>query len=341
MGTSTRDGATGHRKLWGSLTVLAFAIALGALVLFVQGNGRADVGAYTRTGPPSWGIYQIFWGAQRFEGVLAATLETLASPPDYVMFYRDLGRGFPFGGCQVIRSHGATPVLSLELWHWGSRGSRGQHDYLQMICDGAYDDFFRQWAVDAKSFEDSVVVRFGFEMNGNWFTWGNRPEEFIHAWRRAHAIFEEAGADNVVWAWCPNNVSIPRDPANTIERYYPGDDVVDWIGLDGYNFGDHHDEWHRWETFDEVFGPALALCDSRWPHKPIFLAEFGSAPGEPGQKAAWIRDAHARIQSHPRLFGAIWYNLDKRSEGEPDWSLDSDPGSLEAFNQTFAQPRGR
>ena len=324
-------------------------VALGIFALFVQGNASLDTetarefGIENRavpTGPlPQWGIYQIYWGAPRFRDALANSLEEFDAEPDYIMFYRDMGRGFPHVGCEIIRGRGAVPMLSLELWRWGHRGTRGKDDYLEAICDGRYDEFFHEWARDARDFGTPVVLRFGFEMNGDWFPWGNRPEEFITAWRRAHDIFEEERADNVIWAWCPNNVSIPRDPGNGLEIYYPGDEVVDWIGLDGYNFGEHHDQWHTWESFDDVFGPALALCDERWPHKPIFLAEFGCAPGEPGQKAQWIRDAYQRIVEHPRLFVAVWFNLDTRNKGEPNWRISSDAGALDAFNETFAKPR--
>ncbi|MEZ4654400.1 MAG: hypothetical protein R3E12_12615 [Candidatus Eisenbacteria bacterium] len=42
----------------------------------------------------------------------------------------------------------------------------------------------------------------------------------------------------------PNSGKHPRT-ANAIEVYYPGKGEVDWLGVDGYNFGDHHDEWHH------------------------------------------------------------------------------------------------
>ncbi|MCA9726195.1 MAG: hypothetical protein KC729_00825 [Candidatus Eisenbacteria bacterium] len=281
-----------------------------------------------------WGVYQIYTGAGRYRGRLSDATGELASPPQLVMFYRDLGRGFPRSGCDIIREAGATPVVSLELWRWGDR----RQSYLAAIADGTLDDYFRQWATDARDYADPVFLRFGFEMNGDWFSWGNQPELYIRAWKRVRHIFQESGAKNVQWVWAPNNVSIPRTAENAIEVYYPGKGEVDWLGVDGYNFGDHHDEWHHWESFDAVFTPALDCLERLAPEKPILIAEFAAAAGESGQKARWIVDAYRSIQARPRVMGAIWFNLDKRREGEPDWRIASDPGSLEAFNLTFASP---
>ena len=42
-----------------------------------------------------------------------------------------------------------------------------------------------------------------------------------------------------------------------MHRYYPGDAYVEWIGVDGYNFGDDHDQWHKWSSFEAVFAGVL------------------------------------------------------------------------------------
>lgn len=159
----------------------------------------------------------------------------------------------------------------------------------------------------------------------------------MSAWRRIKTIFDEANADNVEWVWSPNVVSIPRTSDNDMHLYYPGDRFVDWISLDGYNFGDHHSEWHRWQSFAEVYEQPLAALLEKYPSKPIIISEFGSAPGQPGQKAQWIRDAYKYIQGIPQIKAAIWFNLDKRREGEPNWRIDECNECLKAFNETFAR----
>lgn len=297
-------------------------------------HGRPDGDSRIRDGRLDWGLYEIYWGVNRFARRLEHDLALLATSPDYLMFYRDLGRRFPKGGIEIIRRCGATPIISLELWRWGDGGG----DYLERINRGEYDAFFAQWAADAKADGGRVLLRFGFEFNGDWFSWGNKPVEFVAAWKRAHRIFEDNRAANVEWVWAANVVSVPDTDDNDMHLFYPGADAVDWVAIDGYNWGDEHDQWHRWESCEQLFADVVSRLAKRYPTKPIMIAEFGSVDGAPGQKAEWIRAAHAWLTHQPRIHAAIWFNHDKRREGEHNWRIDSTPEALQAFNETFAAP---
>jgi hypothetical protein len=351
-------GADPLARSWAArpLAVLVAVLAAGGCARegsLPPGSGQA-ARAPMRVPPPAapleWGLYQIYW-EQEYGGRLADTLEGFASRPDYVMFYRDLGRPFPQTGVDAIHAAGATPIVSLELWRW-----HGPHEgWLERIVAGELDASFRDWARAAAADGRRVLLRFGFEANGDWFGWGGDPQGYVAAWRHVHGLFAEQGADHVEWVWSPNVVSVPETPENDLHRYWPGADVVDWVGLDGYNFGDRYDEWHDWEDFEQIFAPVVAECARRYPGLPIMVAETASAPdpqatgGEPGRagppgesadrKARWIREAHQAARSMPGLRAVIWFNLDKRREGELDWRVNSSPAALEAFNQTFAAPR--
>lgn len=318
-------------------TTNIMTLTLSGLALFgaVVVGSTFDEKVVRRTTPLQWGLYQILW-SREYNKQLEQELAKFASKPDYVMFYRDLQRLFPKSPVDCIAKQGATAIVALELWSWHGKK---QGSYLPDINRGAYDDFFRRWAQDAKTDGRRILLRFGFEFNGNWFTWSGNPEAYVKAWRRAHDIFRRVGAANVEWVWSPNVVSAPDTDENNMHRYYPGDAYVDWVGVDGYNFGDNHDQWHRWQSFAEVYDEVLADLARRYPDKPIIISEFGCPPGKPGQRERWIRDAHERLQFHPRVRAAIWFNYDKRREREPDWRIDVTPESLKAFNETFAAPR--
>ncbi len=283
-----------------------------------------------------WGVYQIYWGLQRFEGALRQSLEPLASKPDYVMFYRDLGRPYPRKGNRVIRDVGATPIISLELWFWGD----GKTKYLPKIVAGEFDAFFRKWAEDAKADGGRVLLRFGFEFNGDWFSWGGDPETFVKAWRRVRGIFKDVGAENVEWVWCPNITSHPKGESNSLHRYWPGGEHVDWVGVDGYNWGDDYQAWHKWTSFERLYDALLDDLKRRYPGKPIMIAETGSPEDAdvPGRKARWVREAYAYLSRKPAVRAVVWFNYDKRGEGELNFRVDSSTAALEAFNQTFAKP---
>ncbi len=284
-----------------------------------------------------WGIYQMYWGRAntRYRSALDGQFKKLATTPDYVMYYRDLGRPFPKEGVKVIREAGATPIISLELWNW--HDSRPKQ--LPNIIEGKYDPAFRQWAEDAKADGGRVLLRFGFEFNGDWFTWGGDPERFVAAWRRVRGIFNEVGASNVEWVWAANVTSHPDGPANDLTRYYPGDEFVDWVAVDGYNWGDGFKEWHRWSSFEELFHTVLDRFAKLYPDKPVMIAEFGCPEGKPNQKSTWIREAYRSILRRPQIKAVVWFNLDKRREGELDFRIDTSPESLQAFNETFARKR--
>ncbi len=319
------------RQFIGSAAMLLVVTAVLLLAL-VSGGMSAAPGAYERPMPLEWGVYQIFWSA-RYGDILERELASFRTKPKYVMFYRDLLRGFPKTAMDGVTRVGATPVVSLELWSWhGGRSSA----FLPAINAGKFDKPFRQWAASAKKDGRRILLRFGFEFNGDWFSWSGDPKAYVTAWRRAHGIFAAVGASNVEWVWSPNVVSCPDKPENDMHLYYPGDEYVDWVGVDGYNFGDHHDQWHKWQSFSEVFTDVLDGFEERYPQKPIIIAEFGCAPGDPAAREAWIRRAFRFLETRKQVRAAVWFNYDKRSEGEPNWRIDATAGSLEAFNETFA-----
>ena len=207
----------------------------------------------------SWGVYQIHWGVERFEAGLKKQIEQLGDTPKHVLFFRDMHpkRGFPTAAAEVCKKYGATPVVSKELWLWGERRGK-RNDWLAHINSGKTDAYWREWAKKAKAFEADVVLRFGFEMNGDWFGWGQQPEAFKTAWRRVYTIIRnDEGADNVQFMFSPNVEWDDTKKLTAIELYYPGDEFVDLLGLDGYNFGDSHSESHHWNTYKEVFEKSI------------------------------------------------------------------------------------
>ena len=74
---------------------------------------------------------------------------------------------------------------------------------------------------------------------------------------KTHLIFKKAGAHNVKWMFSPNVLWGDKTFEKDILPYYPGDSLVDMVGLDGYNFGDHKSAHHKWQSYDEVFGASI------------------------------------------------------------------------------------
>ena len=70
---------------------------------------------------------------------------------------------------------------------------------------------------------------------------------------------------NVKWIWTTNVTN--HGEGATLTGNYPGDEYVDYISIDGYNWGKSQ-SWSSWKSFAQVFDDAykaLANID-----KPIF-----------------------------------------------------------------------
>jgi beta-mannanase len=155
----------------------------------------------------------------------------------------------------------------------------------------------------------------------------------VAAWRRVRERFDEVGAHNAIWVWCPY---VHERGSERFEPYYPGHDVVDVVGLDGYNWGRRR-WWHRWRSFDAVFADSYAALRQLAPDTPIVLPEIGCAEVG-GDKAAWMRDAmlHAIPERYPGIEAVIWF--DHHRPENPDWRIESSPAALAAWREIVADP---
>lgn len=220
-----------------------------------------------------------------------------------------------------IKSQGAKLMIAWEPWD-PREGMQQSKDYLKEITEGMQDDYIKSFASSIKAFGSPVILRFGHEMNGTWYPWGSRPSEYIQAYRRVVTIFRNEGVGNVTYMW-----SINASPLSGISGYYPGNEYVDSIGIDGFNFGTTQSS-STWVSFGQIFQPAYRLVVSYG--KPIFISETASTEVG-GNKASWIRDMNQTLSTvMPLVKEVIWFNLQK----ETDWRLDSSSSSLQAFTNS-------
>ncbi|KAI8614581.1 glycoside hydrolase superfamily [Chytriomyces sp. MP71] len=72
-----------------------------------------------------------------------------------------------------------------------------------------------------------IFIRFGPEMNGDWFPYGNQPTQFISLWQRVHTTLNQI-VPNVAMVWSPSY------NYNSYSAFWPGAEYVDWVGLSVY-----------------------------------------------------------------------------------------------------------
>jgi mannan endo-1,4-beta-mannosidase len=225
--------------------------------------------------------------------------------PQIVEFYNPFKQPFAeFEAMKVINA-GQIPLIQLNPYGVTAR----------QIADGVYDRHLKAYADAVRDFGCVIVLSFGHEMNGWWYPWGvlgnTTPQEFIAAWRHMHKVFAQERARNVIWSWDPSHQYSSPKPgkiASPASEWYPGNKYVDGSGLDGYLGKDTNG--HP-QTFREIFGFQLNDIRHIAPHKLVYVAETGVAPGPAALRQ--IGELFAGIQKH-HLAGLVWFD----AMGQPD-----------------------
>lgn len=254
-------------------------------------------------------------GAPANAGTVARYTATVGRPPDIVMWYHDFDD--PILTTQEMATLKATGQSPMVTWEPDDQS-------LWSIADGSYDSYLQRSARRASAWEGELMIRFAHEMNGDWYPWTGSPSAYVAAWHHVVTVFREAGAANVRWVWAPN---VDRTGSMPFSAYFPGDPWVDYIGLDGYNWGSRGG--NHWSSLRAVFGTSYGTI-TRLSGKPLIITETGSSEVG-GDKAAWIRNGFmATIPvDFPRVIAVIWFNMKK----EDNWRIDSSQAALDAYRE--------
>jgi hypothetical protein len=264
------------------------------------------------------------WGFFDDSGTPLSFYDGFGKKPSMVMMFDlwDLtgNRDFPTAFCNNADAAGYLPHITLEP-------KMG----LVELMSGKYDADIQEYGQAIAAFGKPIILRFAHEFNGDWYPWSIfngalvPASTYVQAFRYVQDKMKAAGAVNARWAWSPNNANGANNP-QTLDSYYPGDEYVDIIGMDGYNFGTSQN-WSSWQSFSQVFGNLYNWITGTHPNKPIFIAEMGcSSTG--GNKAGWINDMFIQLETNfPKISSIVWFNIDK----ETDWRFTVDQNSIDAF----------
>ena len=228
----------------------------------------------------------------------------------------------------VAKNNGSTLVVT-----WMANGYNAQE-----LVNGKADNYIREYAKGVKGFGDEIWLRPLHEANGDWYDWGvgksgagNTDANVAEAFRHIVKIFKEEGVTNVKWVWTTNASN--QGSGTTLTGNYPGDDYVDYISIDGYNWGTCQ-SWSSWQTFSQVFKKAynaLANID-----KPLFIAEISSSE-RGGNKAEWITDMFEHFATDfSRVFAVMWFSQSKEAN-EGDWALNTSQAAVDAWKAGIAK----
>jgi len=213
---------------------------------------------------------------------------------------------FPSRAVETIDRLGSVPIITWEPWVKDFDATLrpnlppvAEREYasLAAIAHGDYDFYIVPWATEAAKYGKPLFLRFAHEMNDPYrYPWGpqngNRPEDFIAAWKHVHAVFRKMNATNVLWVWSPH-ISMPW-----FEYYYPGAEYVDWVGTGVLNYADVA-PWSRWWTFRQIIEKAYPTLKGL--AKPVMITELGTLTTG-GNAAQWYADMFRDLNGE---YGAV------------------------------------
>jgi mannan endo-1,4-beta-mannosidase len=243
---------------------------------------------------------------------------TAGRAPNIALYYS--GWWVPFRGrfADKALADGAVPAVQMDP------------DIVSLadIAAGKYDDYLRSFADQVATYGHPVIIGFGHEVNGDWYSWGYRhtsPAVFVAAWRHIVNVFRQQGADNVTWLWTINIIDLRGNLIPAPAPWWPGDSYVTWVGIDGYYY---QPSW----KFASLFGPTIKAVRALT-IDPILVSETAAAPAA-GQPAK-IADLFAGVRAYG-LLGFVWFDANRKR----DWSLNS-PAAIAAYRRgakTYTRP---
>jgi mannan endo-1,4-beta-mannosidase len=296
-----------------ALTIAAFT-AYGARDGTQAGHSAPKHGRYALpTNPSSYiGLYAPDSNAQ----VKAFTTGT-GVKPRVLVYYSGWPEPFRVGFAETAAKEGAVPLVQMNPTGIS----------VAAIASGRYDTYLHAYAEAVRAYRQPVIMSFGHEMNGYWYSWGNSHTPaavFVDAWRHIVTLFRALGAGNVTWLWTINTIH-EQSGVPSPGPWWPGSSYVTWVGIDGYYTSSS-------SVFASLFGPTIVAVRALT-HDPILITETSVTPAS--EQPAKIANLFAGVHLYG-LLGFVWFD----TADKVDWRL-SGPAALAAFRRgalTYFRP---
>lgn len=212
-------------------------------------------------------------------------------------WFVQFGSSFPAEAATVVAGRGGYDLLLA----WEAHGIA-----FDDILAGSHDEYIWRFVRDAGEFPGAVVLRPFHESNGDWYDWSpasgrgyvRDADQWIAAWRHVVTIGRRAGRPNVRFAWCMSS----HDTTGALERLWPGEDVVDILGIDAYG-------WTVGSRFETLLDDVYERVAGRHPRAPVWVCELGLGDQQTGA-ADFYRSVYGATR-YPRLAVVCWFDKDQ------------------------------
>lgn len=257
--------------------------------------------------------------------------ELTGKPHASFFMYRSYGEPFPTEWGEYLKARGAIVNIAWE-----------PHDIGQVQADSAY---LTQFVNAAARLDHPVMLRFASEMNGAWTSYNGDPEAYKKAFRAVHEATRRA--PKVALLWCPNSV-----PVKDIEAYYPGDEYVDWVGVNFYSVPFLDNDVNRPGERIHPTEHLKYVYEKYSQRKPIAIGEWAASQQSSVSQKSFLDFGTTKMSQlysslpteFPRVKLVYWYDKDNiTAESKADrrlnnYQLTSPPQMLEQYRRSVSSP---
>jgi hypothetical protein len=211
---------------------------------------------------------------------------------------------------------------------------------------GAYDQYMRAIAENlVKAGYGDAIIRLGWEFDLPNFPWSaaKDPKAFVEDWRHTVGVMRSVPGAHFRFDYNWTLGGGHDKPGHSApDAVYPGDDVVDLVGIDAYNtwWGPVPSPEVRWKTFvTEPYGLQWQADFAAKHHKRISFPEWGTGTRPDGHGMGddplFVANMAAWIATHDVAYHVYWDEM--ASDYNAQLSNGQYPGSAAAFTRAFGK----
>lgn len=231
---------------------------------------------------------------------------------------------------QMLADQGRSLVYS---WKVSTNNNAGP--VWPRVAAGEFDEQLRRAAQEIVASGHRVFFSLHHEpeddsttLNGAYGT----DADYRAMMRHAHEIMEPIGGNQLIWF--VNYMGHSFGSFDQVEAMYPGDDILDWVSWNPYNwFGCHGDA--PWKGFAEQAAPFYNWARQNHPDMPLMIGETATNehPDDPQAKAEWITAMGSSLQAEfPHIRAVLWFHQSTDS-GFCERRWDSSDAATAAFSE--------
>lgn len=254
----------------------------------------------------------------------------VGKPHSMYFFYLGYGRPLPMDWVRFLGQQNKFVHIAME-----------PNSGLDKVKDDAY---LQRLADDMAHSGARIFLRFASEMNGNWTPYNGDPAKYREKFRLLYRVMHRR-APNVALVWCPY-----MEPLKNIPDYYPGDDAVDWVGVNLYNVTYHNNHFNEPAENEHPSDLLSYVYDRYSARKPVMICEYAAThygalegrarPDFAARKILTLYNALPRI--FPRVKCINYFDSNNVAfvarRAYNDYSVTDDPTVLAAYRSGIASP---